>query len=197
MITVLLADPHALHRLGLRTLLTSRPGLTIAGEATTAAETARLDERLRPDVVLLGSGLPATDVTTTVRRLRQTRPPGSAAPRVLVLSSAHRDEHAYDVLRAGADGFLPATTTPDDLVTALSTVAAGNAVVSPRLAGALIHPSATASAPQYRSPRAGWRTSPNANAMSWQPWPPAAPTPRSPHSSPSPRPPSSPTSAES
>lgn len=139
MITVLLADPHALHRLGLRTLLGSCHGLTVVGEATTGAETARMHERLRPDVVLLGSGLPATGVTTTVRRLRQTRAPGSAAPRVLVLSSAHRDEHAYDVLRAGADGFLPATVTPDDLVAALFAVAAGDAVVSPRLADALIH----------------------------------------------------------
>ncbi|MBK6014027.1 response regulator transcription factor, partial [Streptomyces sp. MBT53] len=139
MITVLLADPHTLHRLGLRTHLGSCHGLTVVGEATTGAETVRLHERLRPDVVLLGSGLPATGATTTVRRLRQTRTPGSAAPRVLVLSSAHRDEHAYDVLRAGADGFLPATITPDDLIAAVFTVAAGDAVVSPRLAGALIH----------------------------------------------------------
>ncbi|MFI0728183.1 LuxR C-terminal-related transcriptional regulator [Streptomyces sp. NPDC021225] len=138
MITVLLADPHALHRLGLRTLLGPRPGLTIAGEATTGAETARMHKRLRPDVVLLGSGLPPTDVTTTVRRLRQTRTPDSGPPRILVLSSAHRDEHAYDVLRAGADGFLPATTTPDELIAALFTVAAGDAVVSPGLARALI-----------------------------------------------------------
>lgn len=139
MITVLLADPHTLHRLGLRTHLGSCHGLTVVGEATTGAETVHLHERLRPDVVLLGSGLPATGVTTTVRRLGQTRTPGSTAPRVLVLSSAHRDEHAYDVLRAGADGFLPATVTPDDLIAAVFTVAAGDAVVSPRLAGALIH----------------------------------------------------------
>ncbi|MGW0656418.1 LuxR C-terminal-related transcriptional regulator [Streptomyces umbrinus] len=139
MITVLLADPHALHRLGLRTHLSSCDRLTIVGEATTGAETARMHERLRPDVVLLGSGLPATDITTTVRRLRQTRSPGCAAPRILVLSSAHRDEHAYDVLRAGADGFLPATVTPDELIAALLTVAAGDAVVTPRLAHALIH----------------------------------------------------------
>ncbi|GGN02155.1 LuxR C-terminal-related transcriptional regulator [Streptomyces fuscichromogenes] len=139
MITVLIADPHALHRIGLRTLLASRRGLTIAGEATTGTETARMHDRLRPDVVLLGSGLPAIDVTTTVRRLRQTRTPGSASPRVLVLNSARRDEHAYDVLRAGADGFLPDTTTPEELVAALFTVAAGDAVVPPRLARALIH----------------------------------------------------------
>ncbi|MFC8427977.1 LuxR C-terminal-related transcriptional regulator [Streptomyces sp. NPDC057253] len=139
MITVLLTDPHALHRLGLRTHLVAQPDLAIVGEATTGTETARMHERLRPDVVLLGSGLPPTDVTTTVRRLRQTRIPGFAPPHVLVLSSQDRDEHAHEVLRAGADGFLPATTTPGELIAALFTVAAGGAIVSPRLARTLIH----------------------------------------------------------
>ncbi|MFJ8113182.1 LuxR C-terminal-related transcriptional regulator [Streptomyces sp. NPDC096132] len=139
MITVLFTDPHALHRLGLRTHLASRPGLAIVGEATTGAETALMHERLRPDVVLLGSGLSPTDVTTTVRHLRRTRTPDSRSPRVLVLSSAPHDEHAYDVLRAGADGFLPATTAPDELMAAVFTVAAGDAVVPPGLARSLVH----------------------------------------------------------
>ncbi|WP_322784949.1 response regulator transcription factor [Streptomyces justiciae] len=139
MITVLIADPHALHRLSLRTLLTSHPGLTVVGEADSGAETARLHDVLRPQVVLLGSGLPAPEVITTVRRLRLTRVVDSGPPRVLVLSSAHGEEHAYDVLRAGADGYLPATVAPDEVISALSTVAAGDAVVPPGLARALIH----------------------------------------------------------
>lgn len=139
MITVLIADPHALHRLSLRTLLTPSPGLAVVGEADSGAEAARLHDVLRPQVVLLGSGLPAADVTATVRRLRLTRVVDSGPPRVLVLSSAHREEHAYDVLRAGADGYLPATATPDEVLSALLTVAGGDAVVAPGLARALIH----------------------------------------------------------
>ncbi|MPY59547.1 response regulator transcription factor [Streptomyces spongiae] len=158
MITVLVVDPHALHRIGLRTLLASRPGLTVVAEAVTGAETVRMSEDLHPDAVVLGSGLPATDVLLTVRGLRRARTQGSAdggAPRVLVLSSAHRDEHAYAVLRAGADGFLSASATPDELIAALVHVAAGDAVVSPGLARALVRavrcgPRFEASAPKGR-----------------------------------------------
>jgi len=135
MTTVLIATDQALQRVGLRMLLSSRPDLTVVGEAANGTETVRLSAELRPDVVLLDSRTADTDTVETVRRI--THAPDRPVPHVLLLTT-DSDTHPYGALRAGAAGHLPEDATADELVAAIRVVAAGDVVVSPGLTRALI-----------------------------------------------------------
>ncbi|GHG88528.1 LuxR C-terminal-related transcriptional regulator [Streptomyces lanatus] len=147
MVSVLVVNDQSLQRLALRMLLGAEPDLSIAGEATSGAEAIRMNARLRPDVVLIAGHLPGTDGIETVRRLTHRRPfpqplPATDTephtPRVLLLTPAGDEDHAYAALRAGADGFLLEDAAPDELASAVRVVAAGDAVVTPALTRALI-----------------------------------------------------------
>lgn len=130
MVSVLVVNDQSLQRLALRMLLEPEPDLSVVGEASSGAEAVRMSATLRPDVVLMGSQPSgADDDITTVRRLARPRhgprplQPAEAdthAPRVLVLTHAGHESHAYAALRAGADGFL--LITPDLTRTLIDTV---------------------------------------------------------------------------
>ncbi|MFE1834968.1 LuxR C-terminal-related transcriptional regulator [Streptomyces sviceus] len=139
MTSVLIATGQSLQRAGLRMLLESQPDLTVVGEAAHGPEAVRLSALLRPDIVLLdgtgtGTGT-GTDTVETVRRL--VHAPDGHAPHVLLLTTSD-DAHPYGALRAGAAGHLREDATADELVAAVRVVAAGDVVVSPGLARALI-----------------------------------------------------------
>ncbi|WP_367325066.1 LuxR C-terminal-related transcriptional regulator [Streptomyces sp. HUAS ZL42] len=147
MTSVLIVTDQSLQRLGLRALLATEPDITVVGEATSGVEAVRMTTALRPDVVLMDSRISATDGTDVIRRI--TRPaafpqalesPGAGGrhPRMLVLTATGPEGPAYAALRAGADGFLPEDTTPDELTAAIRIVAAGDAVITPGLTRALI-----------------------------------------------------------
>jgi DNA-binding NarL/FixJ family response regulator len=143
MTSVLIASDQSLQRHGLRMLLAGEPDLTVAGEARSGSEAVRLAAVLRPDVVLLDGRLHETEGVDVIRRI--TRPAAlavSAQPvspaRVLVLTPTSDEGPAYGALRAGAGGFLPQDATPDELVAAIRVVAAGDSVITPHLARALI-----------------------------------------------------------
>ncbi|MFC4507362.1 MULTISPECIES: LuxR C-terminal-related transcriptional regulator [Streptomyces] len=147
MVSVLVVNDQFLQRLALRTLLTAEPDLTVVGEAAGGDEAVRASTALRPDIVLLGSRLPAAAGIDTIRRIARPpllpRSPGFAdaersAPRVLMLTSAGQESQAYAALRAGAGGFLLDDAAPDELIAAVRVVAAGDAVVTPGLTRALI-----------------------------------------------------------
>ncbi|MFI0508917.1 LuxR C-terminal-related transcriptional regulator [Streptomyces sp. WSLK1-5] len=135
MTSVLIATGQSLQRVGLRMLLESQPDLTVVGEAAHGPEAVRLSALLRPDVVLLDGRGTGPDTVETVRRLTHT--PDGPAPHVLLLTGGD-DAHPYGALRAGAAGHLPEDATADELVAAVRVVAAGDVVVSPGLARALI-----------------------------------------------------------
>ncbi|MEY9995316.1 DNA-binding NarL/FixJ family response regulator [Streptomyces sp. V4I8] len=147
MVSVLVVNDQKLQRLALRMLLDPEPDLIVIGEATSGAEAVQMSAALRPDVVLMGSHLPGRDDLATVRRITRARrgprllEPADAAthtPRVLVLTPAGHEGHAYAVLRAGADGFLLEDAAPDELASTVRIVAAGDAVITPDLTRALI-----------------------------------------------------------
>ncbi|MEV0636563.1 response regulator transcription factor [Streptomyces sp. NPDC050619] len=144
---VLIVHDQSLQRLGLRLLLAAQPDLTVVGEAAGGTEAVRLSERLRPDVVLLDSGIADPDGIETIRRITRpgllpraldSAPAAGHRARVIILSSTGRDEYAYAALRAGAGGLLLKDATSDELIAAIRVVAAGDAVVSPELTRALI-----------------------------------------------------------
>jgi DNA-binding NarL/FixJ family response regulator len=133
---VLLADDHALIRESFRALLEAEPGLQPVGEAGTGAEAVRLARHHRPDVVLMDVRMPEMDGIEATRRICAA--PETASVRVLILTTFDLDEYVYAALRAGASGFLVKDATAADLVTAIRVVAAGEALLAPRVTRRLI-----------------------------------------------------------
>ncbi|MEV4631140.1 response regulator transcription factor [Micromonospora sp. NPDC049523] len=146
-VRILLADDQPLLRTGFRMVLSAESDLDIVGEAGDGAEAVDLARRLLPDVVLMDIRMPRMDGVAATRVIVESRLP----VRVLILTTFDLDEYVVGALRAGASGFLAKDVPADDLVTAIRTVAAGEAVVAPRIlkrlldqfAGVLPDPSAT------------------------------------------------------
>jgi DNA-binding NarL/FixJ family response regulator len=128
-VRVLLADDQPLLRTGFRMVLGAQPDLDVVGEAGDGAEAVSLARRLLPDVVLMDVRMPRMDGVAATRAIVEARLP----VRVLVLTTFDLDEYVVGALRAGASGFLAKDVPADDLVTAIRTVAAGEAVVGPRI----------------------------------------------------------------
>ena len=133
-IKVLLADDQALLREGFRMLFETQPDLDLVGEAGDGAEALRVVELTRPDVVLMDVRMPGMDGIEATSRIAARFP----QTRVLVLTTFDLDEYAFAALRAGASGFLLKNVESDGLFAAIRTVAAGDAVVAPRITRRLL-----------------------------------------------------------
>ncbi|MDR6970329.1 response regulator transcription factor [Leifsonia shinshuensis] len=133
-IRLLLVDDQQLVRLGFRMVLEAEPGLVVVGEASDGAEAVRLAAELRPDVVLMDVRMPVLDGIEATRRIIAAQP----SARVIVLTTFDLDEYAFGGLRAGASGFLLKDVRPDELVSAVRSVAAGDAAVSGRVTRAML-----------------------------------------------------------
>jgi DNA-binding NarL/FixJ family response regulator len=133
-IQVLLVDDQALLRTGFRMILQAQPDLEVVGEAVDGADAVRQVAALRPDVVLMDVRMPVMDGVQATAAIVA----GGAAARVLILTTFDVDEYAFAALRAGASGFLLKDVPPDELAGAIRAVAAGDAVVSPRITRKLL-----------------------------------------------------------
>ncbi|KOV90072.1 response regulator transcription factor [Nocardia sp. NRRL S-836] len=133
-IRVLIADDEALLRMAFSMILEAQPDLEPVGEAEDGAAAIRLATDLRPDVVLMDVRMPGTDGIDATRQIVRSCP----RTRVLILTTFDLDEYAFAGLKAGASGFLLKNTRPEELLTAIRTVAAGDAVVSPRITRRLL-----------------------------------------------------------
>src|SRR3954452_15791591 len=104
MTRVLIADDQALVRAGFRMILDAEDDLDVVGEASDGAEAVKLTRQLKPDVVLMGIGMPELDGVEATRPIAElaTDPPA----RVLMLTTFDLNEYVYEALRAGASGFL-------------------------------------------------------------------------------------------
>jgi DNA-binding NarL/FixJ family response regulator len=127
MITVALADDHALIRKGFRLILDAEPDIEVVGEAADGNEALSMCAELRPDVVLMDIRMPARDGIEATRDLVNAGLPS----KVLILTTFDLDDYVYAGLRAGASGFLLKDTQPDDLVAAIRTIASGDGVLAP------------------------------------------------------------------
>jgi DNA-binding NarL/FixJ family response regulator len=128
-IRVVLADDQPVVRAGFRLILESEPDLAVVGEAADGRQAVEVARSTRPDVVLMDIQMPGTDGLAATRELLAQ--PGSAGTRVLILTTFERDEYVFEALRAGATGFLLKNSSPEDLVLAIRTVSAGDALLSP------------------------------------------------------------------
>jgi DNA-binding NarL/FixJ family response regulator len=124
---VLIADDDALMRAGLVELLTADPEIEIVGEAPTGREAVEWARRLAPDVVLMDVRMPDLDGIGATRELSREAP----AARVLILTTFEQDDYIFGALRAGASGFLLKRARPEELIAAVHTIAAGEALLSP------------------------------------------------------------------
>jgi DNA-binding NarL/FixJ family response regulator len=125
--TVVIADDQPMVRAGLRSLLEGEDGVVVVGEAVDGEQALSAVRRHRPDVVLMDIRMPNLDGLEATRRLVAE---GSAA-RVLVLTTFDLDEYVFDALRAGASGFLLKDATAEELIAAVRTLAAGDAILAP------------------------------------------------------------------
>lgn len=129
---VLLIDDHTLFRLGLKGLL-EHSNIEVVGAASTGQEGLRLAAELDPDVILLDVRMPDMDGLLVLNNLRDQ---GISAP-IAMLTTSDEDADLVDSLRSGAQGYLLKDMDPEELVTALHKIVAGETVVAPQLAGIL------------------------------------------------------------
>ncbi|MEO7132078.1 MAG: response regulator transcription factor [Dermatophilaceae bacterium] len=129
MTTVLLVDDQDLIRTGFRLIL-ERAGIDVVGEAANGAQAIELSRSLRPDVVLMDIRMPVLDGIEATRQILDGPEP---LPRVLTLTTFDTDEFVYGAILAGASGFALKDCSPEALVAAVRTVAAGETMLAPSL----------------------------------------------------------------
>ncbi|HXM55869.1 MAG TPA: response regulator transcription factor [Candidatus Dormibacteraeota bacterium] len=132
MIRVLIIDDHPLFRQGLRMILEVQPDIQVAGEAADGGEALRALATTPVDLVLLDIQMPGMDGLEVIRRLAAGAL--ERAVQVIVLTTFDFDEYIDEALQLGVRGFVLKSVTPEDLVTAVRTVAAGQAFLEPSVA---------------------------------------------------------------
>lgn len=135
-VRVLLADDEGLVRSGFKVLLDLEDDITVVGEATNGAEAVERARATRPDVVLMDIRMPKVDGIQATAQIAQTR--GLEQVRVIILTTYDTDEYVFDALEAGASGFLLKDAGPAELLHAIRVVAAGEALLAPRITRRLI-----------------------------------------------------------
>ena len=126
-VRVLVVDDDDLLRAGLRAVLSSDPTLEVVGEAMDGRDAVARVGRLKADVVLMDVRMPRLDGISATREILASTPHA----RVLVVTTFEDDEYIFGALNAGASGFLLKRTRPEELISAIHTVAAGEALLSP------------------------------------------------------------------
>lgn len=133
---VLLADDQALIRAGFAAIIASADDMEIVGEAIDGADALRQVRAVRPDVVLMDIRMPGVDGITACEQIASD--PALTDTKVLVLTTFEHDDYVVAAMRAGASGFLGKGAGPQELLDAVRTVAAGDALLSPRATRAVI-----------------------------------------------------------
>jgi DNA-binding NarL/FixJ family response regulator len=135
-IKVLLVDDEGLVRSGFKVLLDLEDDITVVGEATDGVEAVEQARATRPDVVLMDIRMPKLDGIQATSRIVKT--PALEKVRVLILTTYDTDAYVFEALQAGASGFLLKDSGPAELLHAIRVVAAGDALLAPRITRRLI-----------------------------------------------------------
>jgi DNA-binding NarL/FixJ family response regulator len=128
-IRVLVADDQAMVRAGFRMLLAREPDIEVVAEASNGRDAVHQAARFDPTVVLMDIRMPEVDGLEATRRILAA----NARARVLILTTFDVDEYIYEALSAGASGFVLKDDPPEQLIAAMRTVAAGDALLSPAI----------------------------------------------------------------
>lgn len=130
MITVLIADPHAIVRRGMQVLLTDEPDMTVVGECDDGFEVVRLARELGPTIILMEVALHGQDGLAALQQIRAENP----AARVMFLTSFADNEHIMGAVRAGAAGYILKDASPAQVLQAIRDIAAGESHLHPTIA---------------------------------------------------------------
>ncbi len=128
-IRVLIADDQSMVRAGFRMLLAGEEDIEVVAEARDGLEAVNKAARFDPTVILMDIRMPELDGLEATRRILAA----NDTARILILTTFGLDEYVYEALRAGASGFVLKDDPPEQLITAVRTVAAGNALLSPAI----------------------------------------------------------------
>ena len=128
-IRVLIADDQALVRDGFGMILDAQADIEVVGHASNGREAVDLSRELRPDVVLMDIRMPEVDGVEATRRLMAD----PESPRILMLTTFDQNEYVYDAMKAGASGFLLKDVRREELINAVRSVAAGDALLASSL----------------------------------------------------------------
>ena len=123
----MIADDEGVVRAGLRMILEAEPDLEVVGEAADGGQAIEVVRRQRPDVALMDIRMPSLDGIAAARTLTGD----GTDTRIVMLTTFDQDEYLYEALRAGTSGFLLKAAPPEQLVGAVRTVAAGDALLAP------------------------------------------------------------------
>lgn len=129
-IRILVADDHLVYRIGIRNLLASEPGFEVIGEAPDGMQAIELYRALRPDVLLLDLRMPKKNGIEVVQAIRREDP----SARILVVTSYQTEEEVFQVLQAGALGYVLKDVGRDTLIQAVRAVDAATRWISPAIA---------------------------------------------------------------
>jgi len=135
-IRVVVCDDQALVRAGFEVLVNSAPDLEVVGLARDGEEAVSVVTLTRPDVVLMDVRMPKMDGLEATRRI--TNSATGRVARILMLTTFDLDEYVYEALRSGASGFLLKDTPPEDLLSAIRVIAAGESLLAPSVTRRLI-----------------------------------------------------------
>jgi DNA-binding NarL/FixJ family response regulator len=127
MIRVLVADDQSMVRAGFRMLLGGEEDIEVVAQAADGREAVEKAARFHPTVVLMDIRMPELDGIEATRRILAA----DKAARILILTTFDLDEYIYEALKAGASGFVLKDDPPEQLIAAVRTVAAGDALLSP------------------------------------------------------------------
>jgi DNA-binding NarL/FixJ family response regulator len=126
-IRVLVADDQSMVRAGFRMLLADEQDIEVVAEAENGREAIEKTARFNPDVILMDIRMPELDGLQATRRILAE----DNGARILILTTFDLDEYVYEALSAGASGFVLKDDSPEQLLAAIRTVAAGDALLSP------------------------------------------------------------------
>ncbi len=133
-IRVLIADDHTIVRSGIRLLLDAEPDFQVVGEACDGSEAVRLAETLHPGVILMDIAMPGMDGMQATREIKRRWP----SINILVLTMHRTDEYFFEMLKAGASGYVLKGAHPSELIQAVRVVGHGEVYLYPTMAGHLV-----------------------------------------------------------
>ncbi|HET7088450.1 MAG TPA: response regulator transcription factor [Anaerolineae bacterium] len=133
-VQVLIADDHTIVRSGVRLLLQAEPDIEVVGEALNGDEAVALAESLRPDMVLMDIAMPGMDGLEATRQIKARFPD----MHVLVLTMHRSDEYFFEMLKAGASGYVLKGAETNELIGAIRAVARGEVFLYPTMAKQLL-----------------------------------------------------------
>ena len=128
-IKVVVADDHTILRQGIKALLDNQEGIEVVGEAKDGREAIKTIEELSPDVILMDIAMPGLNGLEATRRIKKKFP----KIKVVVLTMHANEEYIFQILNAGADGYLVKETAFQDLISAINAVHRGGAFMSPSI----------------------------------------------------------------